>query len=53
MTGDQHEVREAIGDGTDVDFASEHDETSFADEDEGGLEKAEEPESPEGHAGMD
>lgn len=45
--------REAIADDADADFAAEHDETSFADEAEGGLEKAKEPESPEGHAGMD
>jgi hypothetical protein len=45
--------REPIGDGADGDFAAEHDETTFADEPEGGPEHAQEPESPEGHAGMD
>jgi hypothetical protein len=45
--------REPIGDGSDDDFAAEHDETTFADEPEGGPEHAKEPESPAGHAGMD
>jgi hypothetical protein len=45
--------REAIADGSDDDFADEHDEVSFADEPEGGPEKVQEPDSPEGHAGMD
>lgn len=37
----------------DFDFAGEHDETSFADNVPGGPERAVEPESPRGHAGMD
>ncbi|HLL66834.1 MAG TPA: hypothetical protein VK453_14025 [Micromonosporaceae bacterium] len=37
----------------DVDFAGEHDETTFADNVPGGPERAAEEESPSGHAGMD
>lgn len=37
----------------DVDFAGEHDETTYADNVPGGLERADEEESPSGHAGMD
>lgn len=35
------------------DFAEEHTEPTFADQQEGGLERVREPESPEGYAGMD
>jgi len=35
------------------DFADEHSSPTFADQKEGGPERAPEPESPEGHAGMD
>jgi hypothetical protein len=35
------------------DFADEHSSPTFADQAEGGPERAPEPESPEGHAGMD
>jgi hypothetical protein len=37
----------------DVDFAGEHDETSYADNVPGGPERAAEEETPRGHAGMD
>jgi hypothetical protein len=39
--------------GADDDFADEHSSPTFADQMEGGPERAPEPESPEGHAGMD
>ncbi|HLU45117.1 MAG TPA: hypothetical protein VKZ67_08890 [Natronosporangium sp.] len=35
------------------DFAEEHTQPTFADQQEGGLERAREPESPHGYAGMD
>jgi hypothetical protein len=35
------------------DFADEHSSPTFADQAEGGPERSPEPESPEGHAGMD
>jgi hypothetical protein len=38
---------------TDADFAGEHDDTTFADEEPGGPERAEEPESPRGRDGQD
>jgi hypothetical protein len=37
----------------DVDFAAEHDSTSYAGDLSGGPEGAREAESPHGHAGMD
>ncbi|MDG6107130.1 hypothetical protein Daura_32340 [Dactylosporangium aurantiacum] len=37
----------------DADFADEHSDTTFADQVPGGQEGAEEPESPDGRAGMD
>lgn len=47
------EQREAMADAQDDDFAGEHDTTTVADQLDGGPEEAEEPESPEGRAGMD
>jgi len=44
---------EPLPDEDDGDFAAEHDDTSYADNSPGGLERAREPESPHGHAGMD
>jgi hypothetical protein len=38
---------------TDPDFADEHNETTFADELDGGPEGAREPESPRGRGGME
>jgi hypothetical protein len=38
---------------SDADFAEEHRDSTFADESEGGPERAREPESPRGLAGMD
>jgi hypothetical protein len=46
------EPLEALPDDND-DFAAEHDDTSFADNVRGGPERALEPESPRGRAGMD
>ena len=37
----------------DPDFAAEHDSTTFADEMPGGPERAHDPDSPRGQAGMD
>ena len=55
MTHNDPRRLEPIGDSTpdDGDFAEEHRDTTFADEVPGGPEHAEEPESPEGRAGMD
>jgi hypothetical protein len=37
----------------DADFADEHTDTTFADQVPGGPERSEEPESPDGRAGME
>jgi hypothetical protein len=39
--------------GTDSDFAAEHQDSTLAGQARGGPEHAEEPESPDGRAGMD
>ncbi|MFF5234958.1 hypothetical protein [Dactylosporangium sp. NPDC000521] len=44
---------EALPDDESGDFSEEHQDTTFADETAGGPEHAEEPESPDGRAGMD
>jgi hypothetical protein len=41
------QIREALPDDDDVDFAEEHDDTSLADQTRGGPERVEEPESPD------
>jgi len=59
MTSDQTHERgdgqlEAFADDSDdADFAGEHDDSTLADQLEGGPEHAGEPESPRGRAGMD
>lgn len=53
MTDDQHLEAFDTDSENDPDFAGEHDDSTFADDTAGGLEHAEEPESPDGRAGMD
>lgn len=56
MTHDEGQQRiEALPDDepADADFAGEHDDSTLADEVEGGPERSREPESPRGRSGMD
>ncbi|WP_426514093.1 hypothetical protein ACPPVO_27810 [Dactylosporangium sp. McL0621] len=53
MTDERLEAFDEDVDDEGGDFAQEHDDSTLADEVEGGPEASEEPESPRGRAGMD
>jgi len=54
MTSEHREAfSESIDEDGAADFANEHDDTSLADQQEGGPEGVEEPESPASRQGMD
>ncbi|GAA3281564.1 hypothetical protein Dvina_32690 [Dactylosporangium vinaceum] len=52
-TNQPNERLEALPDDDFDDFAAEHEDTTLADQVEGGPEGSSEPESPRGRAGMD
>ena len=53
MTSEHREAFSESVDEDDADFANEHDDTSLADQQQGGPEGVKEPESPASHQGMD